>query len=124
MPNTSPRASVERRTDRVVVGLLLALVAVILAALVLGNARSRVHQVTIENMAYVPATIDVSVGDQVRFTNLDLTPHTVTGSNFDSGAMASGESWTLSVASAENIGYRCIYHPMMKGEVRAAPVRQ
>ena len=38
----------------------------------------RTHTVKIEGMAFVPATLEVSVGDTVEWINEDLVPHTAT----------------------------------------------
>ena len=57
------------------------LAAVTSAPLLLAGSRAAhaaTHQVTIEGFAFVPATLEVAVGDTVVFTNKDGAPHTAT----------------------------------------------
>lgn len=79
----------------------------------------RTHHVTIDALAFEPATLTVAVGDTVIWTNQDLVPHTVTaaaaGPSSDEMARDAVFRW---VAEAEGtVDYRCAYHPMMAGEV-------
>ena len=62
------------------------------------KAAPRVHTVQIKGMAFVPATLNVSVGDTIVWVNDDLVPHTATGivddvKVFDSGELAAKASW-------------------------------
>lgn len=74
-------------------------------------------------MRYEPAVIRVAPGDTVRWTNLDLVPHTVTSPSraLDSGNLPPDSSWTLVIGQDGVLGYSCLYHPGMKGSVVAAP---
>lgn len=80
-----------------------------------------VHVVTIQNMQFVPAALTVQPGDRVTWVNKDLVPHTASaaGSQFDSGAIAAGASWTYTVKKAETLGYVCRYHPGMQAILTA-----
>lgn len=82
------------------------------------RAKARVHTVTIDGTAFVPATLDVGAGDTVVWVNKDLVPHTATGGGFDSGAIASGKSWTHVLRTQGDIAYTCTFHPTMKATVR------
>ena len=58
------------------------------------------HHVAIRAMRFEPAVLHVAVGDTVRWTNLDLVPHTVTSQAgaFDSGNLPPDSSWAVVVA--------------------------
>ncbi|MGE3796964.1 MAG: cupredoxin family copper-binding protein [Thermomicrobiales bacterium] len=77
--------------------------------------------VTIEGFAFNPATIEISVGDSVTWTNNDSTPHTVTqspsGSGFQSGSLAQGTSFTQTFDAAGTYDYFCEFHANMTGTV-------
>jgi plastocyanin len=75
--------------------------------------------VTIDNYAFSPASITVSVGTTVTWVNNDTTAHTVTADDgsFDSGNLAPGESFTYTFTSAGSFVYHCNYHPNMEGTV-------
>jgi len=81
----------------------------------LGNAKT--HIVEIRGFKYSPEILTVSVGDTVRWTNLDAAPHTTTADNqnWDSGRLKRGEEWTLTVTETGETQYICTYHPVMKG---------
>ncbi|MGH8842044.1 MAG: cupredoxin domain-containing protein [Advenella sp.] len=78
-----------------------------------------VHVVTILNMQFVPAALTVRPGDTVRWVNKDLVPHTAsaTGSQFDSGDIAAGASWTYTVQKTGTLSYVCRYHPGMQARL-------
>jgi plastocyanin len=76
--------------------------------------------VEIVDFAYSPPEITVPVGGSVTWTNQDPAPHTATGLDRDalqSGAIASGESFTQTFDSAGTIEYFCEFHPNMKGAI-------
>ena len=70
-------------------------------------------------MRFEPAVIRVAVGDTVRWTNLDLVPHTATSPQgvFDSGDLPPDSSWVMVVTRDGTLGYACQYHPGMKGSI-------
>ncbi|HEY7030687.1 MAG TPA: plastocyanin/azurin family copper-binding protein [Thermomicrobiales bacterium] len=76
-------------------------------------------EVRIENFAFSPATIQVSVGDTVTWENYDDAPHTVTGDNneFDSGQLAKDQKFTFTFTTAGTITYHCNNHPNMHGTI-------
>lgn len=75
--------------------------------------------VAIENYAYSPSPITVTVGQTVRFTNKDDVAHTVTDQNgaFDSGMLDKDKSWSFKFEKAGTYTYYCTVHPSMKGSV-------
>ena len=63
------------------------------------------------------------VGDTVTWTNLDSVPQTVTAEDgsWDSGEIAPGEIWTMTVTTKTIAkaagGYFCVYHPGMRSKL-------
>src|ERR1700712_1050340 len=70
---------------------------------------------TIQNFAFSPATIYVTVGGTVTWTNKDATAHTVTDNNggFDSGNIAADATYKMTFAKAGTYTYHCSIHSMM-----------
>jgi plastocyanin len=71
--------------------------------------------VAIGDNSFTPATTKVAVGETVKFENGGAVPHTVTGEDFDSGSLASGESFTFEADKAGTVRYVCLFHPGMQG---------
>jgi plastocyanin len=76
-----------------------------------------VTQVSIRNLQFAPATIEVKTGDVVEWKNDDMVSHTATSASFNSGTIASGQSWRHTFTNAGNFTYVCTFHPQMKGVV-------
>lgn len=76
-------------------------------------------EVTIEDNAFNPATVTISAGDTVRWTNLDSTTHTVTGTgtNFGSENLNQGDSYEFLFTDPGTYEYYCEIHPSMTGTV-------
>jgi plastocyanin len=80
--------------------------------------------VTVANMAFTPKTVKVSVGGSVTW-NFPSTPaHTSTSTQgfWDSGARASGASFSRTFTSAGAYPYHCTIHAIMRGLVNV-PVK-
>jgi len=75
--------------------------------------------VVIENFAFSPATITVSIGTTVTWTNKDTVQHTVTShmSVFDSGLFGKDKSFSFTFNQVGTYEYYCIPHPYMTGKV-------
>ena len=74
------------------------------------------HTITIEAVAYQPASLVVRRGDTVVWVNKDPYPHTVTAAGvFDSRNIAGGASWRYVARVAGSFAYICTLHPNMKG---------
>jgi plastocyanin len=80
------------------------------------------QSVTIKDFKYAPASISVSVGDSITWTNQDIAPHTATASDgsFDTGNLSKGKSGTVTLSKAGTFAYICSIHPSMKGTVTVA----
>lgn len=76
------------------------------------------HYVEIFGMKYRPASLTVSKGDSVIFTNKDLVPHDVVDDQNNlhlSPKITTAEKWGMPFT--ENTNYHCSFHPSMKGEI-------
>jgi plastocyanin len=76
--------------------------------------------VTIVDFAFDPATLDVAPGTTVVWTNTGQTPHTVTGSFADSGALSPGQTFRHTFAEVGSFDYVCSFHPQMTGSIRVS----
>jgi plastocyanin len=77
------------------------------------------NEVSIKGMAFNPATLTVPVNTTVKWTNNDGITHTVTSDTnlFDSGNLASGNSFTFKFTSAGTYSYHCSIHPDMTATI-------
>ena len=74
---------------------------------------------TMADFSFSPATITVSQGDTVTWSNSGPDePHTATGDGFDTGQVAVGSSASATFAQAGNFPYVCSLHANMSGTVR------
>ncbi|MCC7196060.1 MAG: cupredoxin family copper-binding protein [Gemmatimonadaceae bacterium] len=108
----------KRNDRRLVVARTLSLLAGAALLAGCGSApRPRTVSLTIENLAFTPATATVAPGDTLVWTNRDLVPHTVTARDgaFDSGSIAAGATWTYVAPRTGTVAYYCVFHPTMQG---------
>ena len=78
------------------------------------------NDVDIKGFAYDSATITVSKGTTVTWTQHDSTVHTVTsvsGDVLDSQNLAKGETFSYTFDETGTFEYYCTIHPSMKGTV-------
>jgi plastocyanin len=75
--------------------------------------------VSIDNFAFVPATLTVPVGSTVTWTNHDEEPHTVAASDgsFHSPGMGSQGTYSHTFSTAGRFDYVCSIHPFMHATV-------
>jgi len=75
--------------------------------------------VTIGGFAFQPGSLEVAAGTTVTWTNDDPTQHTVTAGDgsFDSGALASGATFSHTFDASGTFAYACAIHPTMTGTV-------
>ena len=78
-------------------------------------------EVKIDNFSFGPATLNVSVGTTVTWTNHDDIPHTVVSSDdpkaFKSKVLDSDEKFSFKFEKAGTYPYFCSIHPKMTGKV-------
>ena len=78
------------------------------------------NHVDIKGFAYDPATITVSKGTTVTWTQQDSAVHTVTsvsGNVLDSQNLAKGQTFSYTFDETGTFEYYCTHHPSMNGEV-------
>jgi plastocyanin len=97
-------------------------VAATAALLTLGApspTRAAEHAVQIADSAFSPATMTISVGDTVTWTNADGRPHTVTsdGGAFDSGNLDEGQAFSFTFSEPGTYTYHCNYHGEMQATI-------
>jgi len=76
-------------------------------------------RVAMKDIKYVPADVDVKVGQKITWTNNDPVAHTVTArdDSFDSGTKQSGQTYTYTPKKAGKIDYFCEIHPNQVGSI-------
>jgi plastocyanin len=79
--------------------------------------------VGINGFAFVPATLTVTAGSTVTWTNSDEDPHTVVdgGGAFRSQVLGSGGAYSFTFPAAGTFDYVCSIHPFMHGTVVVTP---
>ena len=75
--------------------------------------------VTVAGFSFGPATIKISAGQAVTWTNNDDTPHqiSIAGGTRRTEFILKGQSASLTFDAAGNIAYTCGLHPTMKGTI-------
>ena len=81
------------------------------------NYVPQLHIVEIKDMQFVPADVQVHIGDTVMWINKDIVAHDVTedGQDWASPALTNEASWKKVITESES--YYCSIHVIMKGKV-------
>jgi plastocyanin len=74
-------------------------------------------QVTIQDESFNPASMTVSIGTTVTWTNKDSLTHNVTGSGWQSGNLLFGTSFSYTFSQSGTFDYHCSIHPFMTGKI-------
>ena len=104
-------------------GRTAALVAVLTLGVVRPGATEMPHDpaagamIEIRQFAYEPARVEIPVGGRVAWQNRDLAAHTATGTEFDTGRLAVGETVVVQFDVPGEFFYTCLYHANMSGRV-------
>ena len=79
--------------------------------------------VSVVDLAFEPATIEVAAGAAVTWTNDDGVPHTATANEgeFNSGVLERGDSFSQTFETPGSFDYFCAIHPSMTGTVTVTP---
>ena len=79
------------------------------------------HQVVIDNFAFSPRTLTVSVGAKVTWVNRDDVPHTATAKGkpraFHSGTLDTDGQYSFVFKQPGTYDYFCAVHPHMTGKI-------
>lgn len=75
--------------------------------------------VKIDNFAFTPPTLNITVGTTVTWTNRDDIPHTVVSTDgaFKSKVRDTDETFSFKFEKAGTYPYFCSIHPKMTGQV-------
>lgn len=95
----------------------LAALAPVAAFAVPAPTRAATQAVAILDGSFSPATLTISVGDTVTWTNQDDSPHTVTAGSFDSGNLDAGASFSHTFSIPGTYTYVCSYHGEMQATI-------
>jgi plastocyanin len=76
-------------------------------------------EVKIDNFSFGPATVTVSAGTTVTWTNRDDIPHTVVSTDgaFKSKVLDTDEKFSFTFSKPGTYPYFCSIHPKMTGKV-------
>ncbi len=95
--------------------------ASLLLATLATAARADDAKITIDNFTFTPATLTVTVGTRVVWTNNDDIPHTVVSAVspplFKSKALDTDDSFSTVFDKPGTYGYFCGLHPHMQGTI-------
>ncbi|MDP4222050.1 MAG: cupredoxin family copper-binding protein [Bacteroidota bacterium] len=77
------------------------------------------NEVWIQGMAFSPASITVTAGTTITWTNKDAVVHTVTSDTnlFDSGSVSTNGTFSHTFATSGTYPYHCTIHPSMTATV-------
>jgi plastocyanin len=77
------------------------------------------NEVFIQNMAFNPATITITAGTTITWTNKDGYAHTVTSDTnlFNSGNIGTNGTFSYTFATAGTYQYHCAIHASMTAKV-------
>ena len=75
-------------------------------------------QVDIRQLAYLPGSINIRVGQKVSWNNEDQVAHTVTADGLTFGKnLPTGAVFNFAFVKPGNFPYHCAIHPAMRGTV-------
>jgi plastocyanin len=79
--------------------------------------------VSIVDLAFDPAIVQVPADSTVSWINLGALPHTVTSDAglFGSDVLSTGGAFTTTFTTPGSYGYTCLLHPGMTGMVVVTP---
>jgi len=69
-------------------------------------AEATTHTVFVTAAGFTPATLTVTPGSVIEFVNIDLTERGTVGNSWDSGLLASGQSYKVKVGQSGTFTYR------------------
>ena len=79
--------------------------------------------VTMEKLAFMPATLTIKAGSTVTFENHDEMPHNIIGAGgaFRSKLLNTNDKFSMVFTTPGEFAYICGVHPNMKGKVIVTP---
>lgn len=84
-------------------------------------AQAETITVTVNKMAFSPATVEAKVGDTIEWVNKDTFAHTATVKDVWEAMLPVKKAGSITVDKAGVIDYICRFHPNMKGQITVSP---
>src|SRR5512140_426652 len=99
---------------------LAALFVLIGGLLLASRVAADTVDVDIRGLTFDPATLNITTGTTVRWTNSDATAHTSTSNTgiWNSPTLAQNQSSSFTFTTVGDFAYHCAIHPFMTGLVR------
>lgn len=97
--------------------LLFSGAAAALAATAPARAHNGTVHVLIDKLAFVPAEIEVKVGETIEWVNKDRIAHTATVKGGWEVMIPPGKAATRVAEAGDGGDYYCRFHPNMKGRI-------
>jgi len=74
------------------------------------------HVLPIQSFVYGQLAVPPRIGDTLTWVNKDIVPHTATADDgsWDSGEIAPGDRWSMTLTADTAPAYYCVFHPHMK----------
>jgi plastocyanin len=91
-----------------------------MVALACAAAAFALTEIEIQDFKFVPASVVVTKGEMVQWTNLGAVVHTSTSDTevWDSGDIQPNRFYKRKFNQTGAFPYHCKYHPLMKGTIR------
>ncbi|HYJ80391.1 MAG TPA: cupredoxin family copper-binding protein [Longimicrobiaceae bacterium] len=82
-------------------------------------ATGTVFRAQMQNLAFMPTSIEIQAGTRVEWTNNAPLAHTVSAddASFESGLIEPGRTWSYTFTRPGTYPFHCTPHPFMKGTV-------
>ncbi len=99
--------------------LLVAFVSLIFMFSSCMDSTTPLNEVYIKGMAFMPATLTVTTGTSVKWTNKDAVSHTVTSDAglFDSNDIAPNGKYSHTFSTVGTFNYHCSIHTSMTAKI-------
>jgi plastocyanin len=83
------------------------------------NVGVKTYSIDIADFSFQPEVLEVEAGSRITFTNKDEVEHTATAKDgsFDSGLLAKGKSYTITLSKPGEYEIYCKPHSMMKTKI-------
>jgi plastocyanin len=82
------------------------------------NQNPQTYTINIQNNTFNPSSLQISVGDTVKWVNMDSVQHEPKGRVFDSGPLGQNGTYEYTFNSAGNYVYQCAIHSSMLGTIK------
>jgi plastocyanin len=73
--------------------------------------------INIQNFAFNPASLTISKGTTVTWTNNDSAPHQIKSTTFNSSPLSQGQTFSFTFNDVGTFNYSCAIHPSMLGKI-------